>query len=95
MHVFVGMYRKTVDKIMGSERKPYRRKTINGSDGYIYEVIFYLTREPRQGRMINDRMLTPVIFKQGKVAAMGNYQLKKLNRTGTLDRTKLMTAAPQ
>lgn len=88
MNVFVGMYRKTVDTIMGSDRNPYRKKTITGTDGEAYDVLFYLTREPRQGKPITDRMLSPIIFKQGRVVAMGNYQLKKLIRNGTLERRR-------
>ena len=89
MNVYVGMYRKTVDQIMGTDHNPYRRRTISGTDGQTYEVLLYLTREPRKGKPVMDRMLTPVIFKQGRVVAIGNYQLKKLIRAGTLDRSKL------
>lgn len=88
MNVFVGMYRKTVETIMGSDRNPFRKTKIIGIDGDIYDVLFYLTREPRQGKPITDRMLFPVIFKKGRVVAMGNYQLKKLIRNGTLERRR-------
>jgi hypothetical protein len=88
MNVFVGMYRKTVEDIMGMARNPYKRQTIAGADNQVYEVLYYLTREPRKGRPITDRMLTPVIFKQGRVAAIGSYQLKKLIQTGTIGRQK-------
>jgi hypothetical protein len=88
MNVFVGMYQKTVKSIMGDQQNPYKRQTINGSDGAIYEVVFYLTREPRKGKPVSDRMLTPVIFRQGKVVAIGAYQYKKLQRTGSLGRQK-------
>ena len=87
MNVFVGMYRKTVETIMGQSRNPYRKTKITGTDGD-YDVLFYLTREPRQGKPITDRMLYPVIFKRGRVIAMGNYQLKKLILNGTLERRK-------
>jgi hypothetical protein len=88
MNVFVGMYRKTVETIMGTDRNPYRKTTITGTDGQVYDILFYLTREPRQGKPITDRMLSPIIFKKGRVVAMGNYQLKKLTRNGTLERTR-------
>jgi len=88
MNVFVGMYRKTVEGVMGTAQNPYKHQTIMGANGQAYEVLFYLTREPRKGKPISDRMLTPVIFKQGRVAGIGAYQLKKLLRTGSLDRQK-------
>jgi hypothetical protein len=91
MSVFVGMYRKTVETIMG-DHNPFRRRTITGTDGQTYDVVFYLTREPRKGKAITDRMLTPIIFKKGRVVALGNYQLKKLIRTGTLERPKVVGA---
>jgi len=90
MNVFVGMYRKTVETIMGSDRNPYRKKTITGTDGEAYDILFYLTREPHPGKPITERMLSPVIFKKGRVVAMGNYQLKKLIRDGTLERRRPM-----
>lgn len=88
MQVHVGMYQKTVKTIMADARNPYRRQTITGADGRVYEVAFYLTREPRKGKPISDRMLTPVIFREGKVIAIGAYQYKKLQRTGSLGRQK-------
>lgn len=95
MNVYVGMYRKTLEGIMGTAQNPYKRQRITGADGKIYEVLYYLTREPRKGRPINDRMLTPVILRRGQVAAIGNYKLKKLIRTGTLDRHKPPREAPE
>lgn len=89
INVYVGMYRKTVEQIMGTDHNPFNRRTISGTDGQTYEVRFYLTRKPRKGKPVMDRMLTPLIFKQGRVVAIGNYQLKKLIRAGTLDRSKL------
>jgi hypothetical protein len=88
MNVFVGMYRRTVEDIMGTGRNPFKRQSITGTDDQVYEILYYLTREPRKGRPITDRMLTPIIFKKGRVAAIGAYQLKKLIQTGTLGRQK-------
>ncbi len=89
MNVYVGMYKKTVETIMGPDRRnPYRKTTITGREDQVYEVLFYLTREPRQGKPITDRMLSPVIFRKGRVVAMGNYKLKKLIRDGTLERRR-------
>lgn len=88
LNIYVGMYKKTVEDVMGTAHNPYKHQKITGSEGKIYEVLYYLTREPRKGRPITDRMLTPVIFRKGQVAAIGNYQLKRLIRTGTLSRPK-------
>jgi|APFre7841882630_1041343.scaffolds.fasta_scaffold06044_5 hypothetical protein len=85
------MYRKAVEEIMGTAQNPYKRQAFTGADGQVYDILFYLTREPRKGRPIKERMLTPVIFKKSRVAAIGSYQLKKLIRTGTLGRRKPVT----
>ena len=95
LNVFIGLYQKTVERIMASERNPYRKSMITGKDGDIYEVLFYLTREPRRGRPVTDRMLTPVIFKDDRVVGIGNYQLKKLKRDGILGRRKTAATAVQ
>lgn len=88
MNVFVGMDKKAVEDVMGGGQNPFKRQTVTGIDNQKYEILYYLTREPRKGRPITDRMLTPVIFKKGRVAAIGAYHLKKLLRTGTLGRQK-------
>jgi hypothetical protein len=93
-NVYVGMYRKMVEEIMGTARNPYKRQTITLADDQVYEIVYYLTREPRKGRPITDRMLTPVIFKKGRVAAIGTYHLKKLIRTGTVGRQKPAKETP-
>ncbi len=94
MNVFVGMDKKTVEDVMGGGQNPFKRQTVTGIDNQKYEILYYLTREPRKGRPITDRMLTPVIFKKGRVAAIGAYHLKKLLRTGTLGRQKPGAEAP-
>lgn len=93
LNVFVGMERRTVEGIMAGSQNPYKREMITGSDGQVYDVLFYLTREPRKGKPISERMLTPVIFRKGQVVAMGIYPLKKLRRTGTLARRPRATAS--
>ncbi|HTG01171.1 MAG TPA: hypothetical protein VK654_11370 [Nitrospirota bacterium] len=95
VQVYVGMYQKTVKSIMGDRRNPYKKMTITGTDSQVYEVSFYLTREPRPGKPISDRMLTPVIFRKGKVVGIGAYQYKKLLRQKNLDREKPASAAIQ
>jgi hypothetical protein len=90
LEVFVGMYRKTVEGIMGfSHQNPYKREVIAGMDGREYEVLFYLTREPRKGKGVTERQLTPIIFREDRAVAIGRYPLKKLRRTGTLGKVKL------
>lgn len=90
LEVFVGMYRKTVEGIMGfSRQNPYKREVISGMDGREYEVLFYLTREPRKGKGVTERQLTPVIIRDDRAVAIGRYPLKKLRRTGTLGKIKL------
>jgi len=59
---------------------PYKRQTLQATDRTVYEVLFYLTRLPSKGRIITENQLTPVIFSNGKVAAIGRYRLKKLRR---------------
>jgi hypothetical protein len=95
MNVYAGMYKKTVEMIMGTDRNPYRKTKIAGAKGQVYEVLFYLTREPRQGKPITDRMLWPIIFRKGRVVAMGHYKLKKLLINGTLERKRQVLSVQQ
>ena len=88
LQIYVGMYQKTVKSIMSDHRNPYKKEMVTGSDGQVYEIAFYLTREPHKGKPLTDRMLTPVIFRQGKVVGIGAYQYKKLIRTKSLSREK-------
>ena len=93
LNVSKGMDKYSVEKIMASEHNPYKRERIAGKDGASYEILFYLTREPRKGKPITERLMTPVIFKNNEVVAMGNFQLKKLRTSGTLGRVKKVRAA--
>jgi hypothetical protein len=88
LNIYKGMDKYTVETIMASDHNPYKREKITGTKGQAYEVLFYLTREPRKNKPITDRQLTPVIFKNGELVAMGNFQLKKLRNSGTLGREK-------
>lgn len=83
--IFVGMSRREVEKIMGTRRagvlsNPYKEEVIRTRTGQQYDILFYLTREPARGRSITNRHMTPVIFKEDIVYAIGKYQLKKLKR---------------
>jgi hypothetical protein len=80
LNVFVGMYRVTVEKVMGAGTRPYKKEFLRDESDHIYEILFYLTREPKKGRPVTERHLTPVIFKDSRVHALGRYQLKKLRR---------------
>jgi hypothetical protein len=81
--VFPGMPQKRVEERMqlqsaGRPVNPFRQEYLRDPRGRLYHVVFYLTREPVKGRPINERYLTPVIFSNDKVEAIGRYPLKKL-----------------
>jgi len=86
LQVYVGMSLRSVERIMDGQQSglyinPYRRQMLTGVDGKISEVLFYLTRPPRAGRRITESYLTPVIFQENRVVAIGRYPLKKLRRS--------------
>lgn len=87
LNVYVGMKQAEVERIMSGPahsrwKNPYQRERVQSGDR-MYDVWFYLTREPRAGRPIGEAQLTPVILADGEVVALGRYPLKKLRR-GTL-----------
>jgi hypothetical protein len=92
INVYKGLDKGTVEAVMASAHNPFKREKVTGTKGQIYEVLFYLTREPRKNKPITERQLTPVILKNGEVIAMGNFQLKKLRTTGTLGREKRISS---
>jgi hypothetical protein len=94
IRVFVGMDRATVELTMASAHNPAKRERITGSAGQLYEVLFYVTREPRNGKSITERLMTPVIFKNNEVVAIGNFHLKKLRTTGNVERKKRRASQP-
>jgi hypothetical protein len=84
--VYRGMSMATVDKYMSTHqteqfRNPYKRQILHAKDGTLYEVVFYLTRVPYKGKPITERQLTPVIYRDDKVMAIGHYRLKKLRQS--------------
>lgn len=86
LDVYRGMPRRAVEQLMDvrqGERllNPFRREWLRDDDGRLYEVLYYLTREPFKGRAVGWRDLTPVIFLDDKVHAIGRYSLKKLKRS--------------
>lgn len=85
LSVYPGMSRAAVERIMGDYRtgtgtNPYKRQQIAAGGGKTYEVLFYLTRKPRAGYRVNEGIMTPVIFENDRVTAIGRYPLKKLRR---------------
>jgi hypothetical protein len=85
LDVYKGMPKVTVERLMAAhatERfaNPYKRQALKTRDGSVYEIVFYLTREPLRGKPITENQLTPVIFRNDKVFAIGRYPLKKLRR---------------
>jgi hypothetical protein len=85
LDVYPGMSKTVVDKLMSghtSERlvNPAKRQTLKTRDGKLYEVQFYITRTPTQGKPVTENHMTPVILRDGKVAAIGRYPLKKIRR---------------
>jgi hypothetical protein len=86
LDIYKGMTKVQVERVMapnqaGKWRNPYKRQVLHSNDGRAYEVLFYFTRMPSKGRPITESQMTPVIFNEGKVFAMGRYQLKKLRRS--------------
>lgn len=85
LDVYVGMSRASIDKHMDAHEtdrftNPYKRQTLRAKDGTLYEVLFYITREPSKGKPITETQTTPLIFRNDKLVAIGRYQLKKLRR---------------
>ncbi len=85
LDVYLGMPRPVVERLMDVRRgerplNPFRREWLRDDNGRLYEVLYYLTREPFKDRAIGLRNLTPVIFRDDKVHAIGRYPLKKLKR---------------
>jgi hypothetical protein len=46
--------------------------------GDTYDVIFYLSRRPVPSHAFGEQLMTPVIFRDDRVYAIGRYSLKKL-----------------
>jgi outer membrane protein assembly factor BamE (lipoprotein component of BamABCDE complex) len=52
-------------------RNPMREERVRGPDGVEYEVLFYYTDLRQRDDKITDDELTPVVFRDGKVAGIG------------------------
>lgn len=88
LEAFPGMHRAELARVMqhgaGRWPNPYRHESLHDRAGKVYEVFYYLTRDP-EGKPVKDRHLTPVIVKDNVVVAIGSYRLKKLKRGESLD----------
>jgi hypothetical protein len=85
LNVYVGMSRQAVERLMDGHQSgkwinPYKYQMVVGADGKKHEVLFYLTRAPHQGQRVTESFLTPVIFQNDRLTAIGRYPLKKLRR---------------
>lgn len=86
LDVYPGLSRRVVEHLMdvrqaGRPLNPFRREWLRDADGRLYEVLYYLTRAPLKNRAVRQRDLTPVIFLDDKVHAIGHYPLKTLKRS--------------
>lgn len=86
LNLYVGMPKVAASRIMdgrhvGRWTNPQKQQVLIGTDGKVYEVSFYLTREPIRGRHITENLMTPVIYRDDKVFSIGRYPLKKLRRS--------------
>ena len=52
-------------------KNPMREETVNGADGADYLVLFYYTDVKKLDDRITDDELTPIAFRDGKVAGVG------------------------
>lgn len=85
LQVYVGMSRRSVEQLMqsvgtGPYANPFRRQMLSDAHGERYEVLYFLTRTPVGGRRVSENQLTPVIFRDDRVVAIGRFPLKKLRR---------------
>lgn len=84
LHVYPGMKRKMVHKIMSGYRtntwqNPCWTEKRIGQNGQIYEVEFYIVRKPTRTRPMGLRVMMPVIYDQAdRVDTISRYRLKKL-----------------
>jgi hypothetical protein len=88
VNVYKGLDKATALLIMQSSHNPAKREKITGANGRIYDVYFYLTRAPKKGKPVTEKLCTPVIFSNNEVVAIGKFNLKKLRTTGIAERKK-------
>ena len=93
LNVYPGMSRQTVERVMDGQQSgkwtnPYKHQAVISANGTSHDVLFYLTRAPRQGQRVTENFLTPVIFQNERVTAIGRYPLKKIRRAACQSRAK-------
>lgn len=99
LHVYPGMRRKTVHKIMAGYRtgkwhNPCWTEKRIGRNGQIYEIEYYIVRKPTRSRPMGLRVMMPIIYdKADRVDTISRYRLKKL-RTHTHLVTKNRSGCP-
>ena len=52
-------------------RNPMREERVRGSDGVDYEVLFYYTDLRTRDEKITDDEMTPIAFRDGRIAGIG------------------------
>jgi len=52
-------------------RNPMREERVRGSDGVDYEVLFYYTDLITRDEKITDDEMTPIAFRDGRIAGIG------------------------
>jgi hypothetical protein len=53
-------------------RNPMREELVTGVDGLVYEVVYYYTDLRQRDNRITDDELTPVVYRDGRVAGVGH-----------------------
>ena len=78
--VEVGMSKSQVESTMGTRtaelpdgpgryENPYKRETVRGTDGQLYDALYYYTQQI--GERPIETGLTPVVFYEGRVVGIG------------------------
>lgn len=98
LFVFVSMPKKRVTSVLNAYRapgwsNPCKEERRVDKDGEIYEIYFYLTRKPSPPRRTGERVMTPIVFANGRVASIGRYALKKLRARTRLVGQKMASCA--
>ena len=75
-----GMHKNVAMETMGTEPaaglfqwiyNPHRTETTTGTDGNLYEVLYYYTDLKQRDDQITDDELTPLVFENGRLIGWG------------------------
>ena len=75
-----GMHKNVAMETMGTEPaaglfqwiyNPHRTETATGTDGNLYEVLYYYTDLKQRDDQITDDELTPLVFENGRLIGWG------------------------